>query len=64
MWGEVKHVCVNVHLEFRNNTSLSLLLCCINKKQSPRKKTVYSIFEKFKMHGAHWFLYIHLTCIF
>lgn len=61
IWGEVKHFCVNVHMEFINNTSLSLLLCCINKKAKSQEENSILHVEKFKMHGAHWFLYIHLA---
>ena len=56
--------CVNVDMEFRNNTSLSLLLCCMNKKPKPKGTKLHSMFKKFKMYGAHWFLYIHLLYIF
>lgn len=61
IWGEVKHFCVNVHMEFINNTSLSLLLRCINKKTKSQEENGILHVEKFKMHGAHWFLYIHLA---
>lgn len=57
-WGTLyveilKHFCVNVDMELKNN--ISLLLCFINQNQSPRKQ-----FEHFRMQGVCWFSFIRL----